>query len=136
MPPPREMPVDMPAVILDASVMNEAKELPPTNQPPAYILSPDAIRSLGQENVKTLPGGANPVVAQAQAQAKSAAAEAAAHQAHQWTERTRPATIVMRPRSATTGQKILAFVGVFVAILLVGALALIILETQNLLPGR
>jgi hypothetical protein len=130
-PPPREMPVDMPAVILEASVLTEAQELPPTNQAPAYILSPDAIRSLGQDNIKTMPGGSNAVAAAAQAQAK-----AAAHAAQQWSERARPATIVMRPRSASTGQKILAFVAVFVAILLVGALGFIVLETQNLLPGR
>ena len=138
-PPPREMPVDMPAVILDSSVMNEAKELPPTNQPPSYILSPDAIRQMGggggrtQDQIQTMPGGANPMVAAAQAQAKAAAAEAAAHQ---WRDRARPPTIVMRPRSATTGQKVLTFIGVFVAILLVGALGFIVLETQNLLPGR
>jgi len=132
-PPPREMPVDMPAVILDSSVVSEAKELPPANQAPSYILSPEAIRHMGQDNIKTMPGGANPVAQAAQAQARAAADAAAAQQ---WTERARPATIVMRPRSATTGQKVLAFVAVFVAILLVGALGFIVLETQNMLPGH
>jgi hypothetical protein len=102
----------MPAVILEPSVENEAGQMAEA-APPFFGQNPDAI--------KTHPGTPRSV-----ATANSAAPYA----------RDRPHTVVVRPKGATSGQKVLAFAGVFVAILLLGGLLFVFAETQDLLPLR